>query len=389
MSRRQLLLREGNFLIDGAFQLCDVRISGSTIKEIGTQIHPLKDEMVISLDGLHVIPGLINSHDHLEFNLFPRLGHPPYNNYVEWANDIQDLHQREIQRVLQVPLKYRLLWGAFKNIFSGVTTVVHHNRYYWQFRFRYPVEVFRNYRWIHSLRLEKRNIKKLVSADSKPCFIHLAEGIDEIAGGEFEELALLGGVTNHTVIVHGIGLNDKDIEALIALGAGLVWCPSSNTYLFGRTAPIEKMLRKMPIALGTDSTLTGSQNMFDELRVAKASKRLSSKVVVDLVTSSPAKLLHSNKGIIQNGASADFVFFEKQTTDPFDSVLSLRPFSVKCVMKNALPVFGDVSLEWALQVRSSPFATLELEGRKKFVPADFFAIRSRIRQSLPEIGLPA
>ena len=143
MKRRQLLFREGYFLVDGVFQLCDVRVIGSTISEIGTQILSSTDDNVIPMEGSYVLPGLINSHDHLEFNLFRQLGHPPYNNYVEWASDIQNLHKREIQKVSQVPLRYRLLWGAYKNIFSGVTTVVHHNRYYWHLRFGYPLEVYR------------------------------------------------------------------------------------------------------------------------------------------------------------------------------------------------------------------------------------------------------
>ena len=32
----------------------------------------------IDLQDYLILPGLINSHDHLEFNLFPRLGHGPY-----------------------------------------------------------------------------------------------------------------------------------------------------------------------------------------------------------------------------------------------------------------------------------------------------------------------
>jgi cytosine/adenosine deaminase-related metal-dependent hydrolase len=32
------------------------------------------------LTGHLLLPGLINAHDHLEFNLFPRLGRGPYPN---------------------------------------------------------------------------------------------------------------------------------------------------------------------------------------------------------------------------------------------------------------------------------------------------------------------
>ncbi len=42
----------------------------------------------LDLDGLQILPGLINAHDHLEFALFPRLGRRIYSNATEWARDI-------------------------------------------------------------------------------------------------------------------------------------------------------------------------------------------------------------------------------------------------------------------------------------------------------------
>jgi len=39
-------------------------------------------DIYINCNGYMAFPGLINSHDHLDFNLFPLWGNRKYNNYV-------------------------------------------------------------------------------------------------------------------------------------------------------------------------------------------------------------------------------------------------------------------------------------------------------------------
>ena len=47
-------------------------------------------ETIINFENAIAFPGLINSHDHLDFNLFPQTGNRIYNNYTEWGKDIHD-----------------------------------------------------------------------------------------------------------------------------------------------------------------------------------------------------------------------------------------------------------------------------------------------------------
>ena len=55
------------------------------------RIRPWKSSTIdgpeLDLAGYLILPGLINCHDHLEFNLFPRLGRGPYDNASSWAAD--------------------------------------------------------------------------------------------------------------------------------------------------------------------------------------------------------------------------------------------------------------------------------------------------------------
>lgn len=387
MIRQRLLLQEGRFHINGEFRHCDVRIDGSTITEIGEHLRPANNEKVIPLNNLCVVPGLINSHDHLEFNLFPRLGNPPYANYVEWSKDIQERCQSEIRQVLRIPLNYRLLWGAYKNIFSGVTTVVHHNVYYWRFRLAFPLEVYHPYRWIHSLRLEKRDLRKLLSTNGTICFIHLAEGFDTIASQELTELKGMNGLTNKTIVVHGVGLTDEDVETMRAVGCGLVWCPTSNDFLFHTTAPVEKMIGRIPIALGTDSTLTGSLTLFDELRAARKIKRLNGSDLLALVTSSPSRMLGMKSREIGFGAQADFVMFEDHGANSFETFLGLSAKTICMVWRNGKAIFGDAPYLGRVAVTTGYISTFDMGERRKFVIGDFPKLVKRITTILPDVDL--
>src|SRR5215216_3630296 len=87
------------------------------------------EQLQLNFDEAISFPGLVNSHDHLDFNLFPQFGGEIYNNYTEWGNHIHKKYKNEITEVLKVPLDLRVQWGLFKNLLCGVTTVVNHGAY--------------------------------------------------------------------------------------------------------------------------------------------------------------------------------------------------------------------------------------------------------------------
>ena len=62
----------------------------------------------LDLSGFMILPGLINSHDHLELNLFPRLGRGPYRNAIAWAQDIYRPNESPVKQQLSVPKPIRL-----------------------------------------------------------------------------------------------------------------------------------------------------------------------------------------------------------------------------------------------------------------------------------------
>ena len=60
--------------------------------------------------------------------------------------------------------------------------------------------------------------------------IHAGEGLDEAARAELDALDALGCLAANTVLIHGVAFCRTEADRVIAAGAGLIWCPSSNQF---------------------------------------------------------------------------------------------------------------------------------------------------------------
>jgi cytosine/adenosine deaminase-related metal-dependent hydrolase len=290
----------------------------------------------VDLHGYLVLPGLVNAHDHLEFALFPRLGRGGYNNFLEWAADIHLSQAPEIARHRLVPKEVRLWWGGIRNILSGVTTVCHHNPFEPEvFSDDFIVRVLREYGWAHSLALDLTAArKKLQNPKDRPFFIHLAEGIDEQSAEEIFELWRAGGLDEHTVVIHGLGLGEKGRALLLSAGAGLVWCPSSNLFLFGKSMLSEEVRRFPKVALGSDSPLTAEGDLLDEVRCAHQRLQASETELYGYVTQQAARLvdLKNGEGVFRPGGVADLIAVRDTGRTPAETLTGLSYREVQLVL---------------------------------------------------------
>ena len=224
----------------------------------------------LDLDGLQVLPGLINAHDHLDFALFPRLGRRHYANATEWARDIYHPEESPVREHLQVPKASRLLWGGLRNLACGVTTVSHHNPYEAVFDDDFPVRVVKRYGWAHSPAFEPA-LRACYEATppGAPFLIHAGEGTSDDAETEIFRLHELGVLDERTVLIHAVGFREQGWELIRKTGASVVWCPRSNLFTLGRTLSPDVIASGVPIALGTDSPLTAEGDLLDEIRTAR------------------------------------------------------------------------------------------------------------------------
>jgi cytosine/adenosine deaminase-related metal-dependent hydrolase len=355
-----------------------VRIGGSRIFSVGEP--PQAREPVLDLAGARLLPGLINAHDHLQLNHLPRPQPRRYRNVREWIADIDTARRLEgaLKAAVAVPLADRLLLGGVKNLLSGVTTVAHHDPLYLGLRgLQYPVRVVTRYGWAHSLRVEGEG--KTVESQRRtpadwPWIIHAAEGTDEEAREELWRLDRIGCLEPNTLIVHGVALGAPERCRLRAASAGLIWCPSSNLHLFGVTADVMDLAAQGRVALGTDSRLTGSRDLLDELRTAAQQVAMSSAALESMVTRDAAKLLRlADCGRIAPGARADLVVVPAGM--PLERVCRS---DIRLVMVDGTPLYGDVDVADRLACAGS-WMEVGVDGRLKALQA---SLAERLR-SLP------
>jgi len=364
---------------------------------LGIDKPPRRSDLVVDAEGAFVLPGLVNSHDHLELNHFGRVKfRATYENASFWIEDMRPKLREDpaLRKGQRYPLRDRLLVGALKNLLSGVTTVSHHNPLYRELRRGFPVPVVQRYGWAHSFHLETG--EDIVRAYRKtprgaPFLIHLAEGFDESAKGELSRLRELGCLRKNTVLVHGVGLSLEDWTSVHRAGAGLVWCPSSNRFLLGRSVSVDDFLDRelassSSIALGTDSRLSGARDLLEEIREARAASSLALADLLRMVTVNAARVLRlPEAGRIARGHPADLLVVPPIAVTPEDALVALDRSAILLVLVGGRPLVGAPELSSVFAARRVATTDATLDGRARLLDA---ALARRIRSSaLSEPGL--
>jgi cytosine/adenosine deaminase-related metal-dependent hydrolase len=362
-----------------------LRVQGSRIA--GVDVPPSAADTVVDLDGDRLLPGLINAHDHLQLNSLPALGTPKiYPHAHDWVLEVDARRRADPQFAagVAVPRDERLFMGAVKNLLSGVTTVAHHDPLYeFLTQPHCPVAVVQDYGWSHSLYIDtEASVADSFSATPKdwPWIVHAAEGLNTQAADEFDRLEALGCVNANSLLVHGIALNARQRERLLAAGAGLIWCPSSNMRLFGKTAEVRELATHGRVALGTDSRLSGSRDLLEELKIAGALAMVEHSDLEAMVTEVAANLLRlSDRGRLRPGLRADLLVLpaHKKLGDADRR-------DIRLVMINGVPRFGEA--EYTRQAnRGGEWTVVAIDGVLKMLDG---TISKRLAQAcVAEPGL--
>jgi cytosine/adenosine deaminase-related metal-dependent hydrolase len=367
---------------------------------------PLPNALTIDLQGYTIFPGLVNAHDHLELNHYPRTKfREVYENARQWSADVNArLDTSPYKELRAYPLEDKLFIGGLKNLLCGATTVAHHNPPHKpMFRKDFPVRVLRNYGWAHSLYLssEEEIVRSYQRTPKEyPWFIHIAEGTDAEAAGEYQRLKAMGCVKGNTVFVHGVGISPQDEEEVF--GHDLILCPTTNQYLLNRVLNTSKDLEHWvwtpTLLLGSDSRLTANGDLLDEMRFAAKyviDDGMSSWVgicdtsvdcVVSMVTWYAAGTLPiKGIGTLEKDSPADLIAIKDTPVEHSvaERLCNAHRADLALIIKGGVPQIGDPDVMAQFpHIRTIP-ATLD--GKPKAIHID---LARRISQCLlKESGL--
>lgn len=327
-----------------------------------------------------VSPGLINAHDHLNYDQsFPgKWGTERFDQRNDWrlgkrghtklsyesANDSKKVTWSELRQLMSGTTSIAGSSGSkgiLRNIDKtglqeGLTTVKVANH------------VFPLGDGSTGTQLETGcgypNIDGRDVIDKNDCYLpHIAEGVDNVAHNEFlcvsgQQEGAANLVSSKSAFIHAIPLNETDAKILRDNKTTVVWAPRSNVALYGKTAPVNMYdSTGVNVALSTDWTISGSMNLLRELKcVDSLNKKYFGKYFSDwkiwrMVTANAALgLAVGNQiGFLQPNYVADIAIFKrKSSSDYCRAVIKADWKDTALVLRAGVPLYGDKYIMSAL-----------------------------------------
>ena len=374
-----------------------IEIKGERIGKLGVKC---KDDLSLDSD-LVVFPALINVHDHLRGTYLPKVGPPAGQFYLKCSNWEKDLRGSAVLKERSKISKEDCYFlGGYKNLFSGVITVNDHYPHEENDPVipLLPLRVIQNYalaheassyslEWGDSIEEERKKARK----NNFPFIIHMEEGFDEEYQRGIELLEECNTLDEHDVLIHGLGFSETDIKKVQKRGCTVVWCPSSNFFMFNVTCKIKKILKAgVNCALGTDSNHTGSVNLLEEIRFAREMYKkmygevLDSKIIFDMVTANAAKAFRMDHdiGSIEENKVADIFVLKPRDDNPYEALVKAQIEDIELLTWEGSPVLGSMRYKEFFQLAGEGYTDIRIKGQEKFVKGDPARLLSEVREKV-------
>jgi len=362
-------------VVDGS-----VVVIGDTITCVGTACAEPAGANKVRISNAFIVPGLIDAHNHVAYNVFPKWVPPKlYSNRYQWQGSTSYKIFKAPYNDLKASVYCEMVkYGEVKALISGITTIqgTSPNRSCFK-------TLIRNVENQNELGLPANHIRTNILAiadfegsidwnETKSFVVHVGEGIDEKSRAEFDTLKQKGLLQAGTAVIHGTGFGPAEFAEMAAAGTKLIWSPQSNLVLYGKTTDIKAARQAgVRVSLGVDWNPSGSDSIFDELRVADVVNReefdeaIPESEWLKMVTENPAEALavQDKIGRIAVGLKADLLVLARRDEDPNRSLLKNEVQDVQWIMIGGEPAYGN---EAGIQkVRPNQCEALTVHGSKK------------------------
>ncbi len=368
-----------------------ISIKGDFIDDFNISKHNYK------LDNALVIPAFINAHDHLIGTYYPKIGHGPYESWLQWDNDFKadDVYQEREK----LDKENIYLLGSYRNFISGVLTVSDHIPHSVNDDMidKMPIRILKEYCLAHASVSYDLNWGDGIDIEHKraletnaPFITLIAEGYDEKSVMSLNNLIEVNALTDNTVLIHGISLTDNDLENILKSQANLVWCPNSNYFLFNKTSKIKKWIEYgINVSLGTDSPASGGATFIDEMHFAQNyykslyGKSIEGSTLYNMVTENPARCLRKySLGKIAEGNIADLLVLEDKHKDPYKTITSLSLKDIDAIIQGGCCVYANEKYRNMIYDFNENIYTFNVMGQKRYCAYDIKGLIEKIRKIL-------
>ena len=380
---------------DGIVQDGVVLIQNGRISAAGAHLSLPPGTRTIETHGV-IAPGLIDLHNHLTWNVFPR-----WKPIVEFGNRY-DWQQTPIYNVLMEAPHAALAadglecqmerYAEVKAISEGETSVVG--------GMYAPCDqgLARNLDYdpelgtglgtilytVFPLTMSEHDLAAanavLAAKPRGSLIIHIAEGSPKNASAaeEFYMLEGRGLLQPGVSLIHGVALTPKNFAAMAKAGVGYIWSPRSNIELYGDTANVAAAkAANVLTAIAPDWSPTGSVGLLGELNYASVWNQtqpvsiFTDRELVSMATTNPAVLvgLQEQIGSLASNHAADLLVIRDtgraNGKDAYWSLTHARPEDVDLVMIGGRATYGNPQL--MRQLSKGQDETLHVCGEDKIV----------------------
>lgn len=330
---------------------------------------------IVCTEGV-VSPGLIDAHNHMQYNSLPpwQVG-PDFDDRYEWqGDDGYDDFKQAFNTIKDAYTCEIMKWAELRELVHGTTSAVGSSGgdcLHLLVR-NLDEDSYSSGITGYDLTYSSSNVTSSLDASDGASYTtglasgaddavleHVAEGRNGSVRDEIDYMTEIGMTGPGQVYVHSADASTEQLAQMATDGTGIIWSPRSNLALYATTTPIaiaDKL--GVPWAIGTDWTPSGSMAPTRELACAAewlatkgdpiSDRRLHEKVTVDA-----ARMvgLDGVIGQLSAGYRADIAVYDWSKT-PYRGIIDAGPGATRLVVVEGNALYGRD--EWKATLADHP-----------------------------------